>query len=148
MFYRERPKPKTDYLKYWRIIKKYVQVKHKLSSAEVDTLLFLHSENYFDRDKFQEFNQVLSWDVKRFDRLLRDGWIEVFRKNTGKYKALYQLSFKATNVVNYIYKKLEGEKLPTSHYNPMFKENSSYSDKVYRSAIIEMNKEIRKKSKE
>lgn len=145
MFYRDRPKPPKDYLKYWRVIKKYVQTKHNLSSAEVDTLLFLHSENYFDRDKFQQFNEILSWDKQRFNKLLREGWIEVFRKRTGKYKSLYQLSYKATNLVQYIYRKLEGEEMPTGNWNPMFKKGASYTDKVHRNMIIAMNKEIKSK---
>ena len=73
-----------DYLKYWRVVRYYIKSKHGLTQADLDVLLFLYSEKYFDKDKFQEFNELLSWDVKRFDKLLKDKWIEVFRKRQGK----------------------------------------------------------------
>lgn len=134
----------NDYLKYWRVIRQYIKVKYKLTQSDLDVLLFLNSEGYFDKDKFSEFNNVLSWDVGRFDKLLRDGWIEVFRKRHGKTKGLYTLSYKAKRVVTSIYKKLSGEEIPTSpSQNPIFLKNVSYSDKRYRNAIIAMNEFIR-----
>jgi len=134
----------NDYLKYWRIIRQYIKVKYKLSQSDLDVLLFLNSEGYFSKDKFLEFNRILSWDVNRFDRLKRDGWIEVFRPYKGKQKALYNLSYKSKRVITSIYKKLSGEEMPTSpSQNPMFLQNVSYSSKKYRDAIIEMNKFIR-----
>lgn len=53
---------KSDYLKYWRVIRNYVKVKYKLSQSDLDMLLFLYSESYFDRQKFKEFNAVLGWE--------------------------------------------------------------------------------------
>ena len=136
MFHRERPKPKKDYLKYWRVVKRYVMKKYDLTSAELDMILFLHSEDYFGRSKFKEFNEILSWDKRRFNKLLREGWIEMFRKRIKNDGALYQLSYKATNVINYIYRKLEGDDLPVDK----LRKDASYTDKVYRNMIIEMNK--------
>jgi len=86
---------KNDYLKYWRVIRQYVKVKYGLTQSDLDIILFLNSEGYFNKDKFEEFDRILSWEVQRFDRLLRDGWIEVFRKRQGKIKGLYTLSYKA-----------------------------------------------------
>jgi hypothetical protein len=136
MFHRERPKPRKDYLKYWRVVKRYVMKKYGLTSAELDMILFLHSEDYFGRSKFKEFNEILSWDKRRFNKLLREGWIEMFRKRIKNDGALYQLSYKATNVIHYIYRKLEGDDLPVDKLN----KDASYTDKVYRNMIIEMNK--------
>jgi len=135
---------KNDYLKYWRVIRQYVKVKYGLTQSDLDIILFLNSEGYFNKDKFEEFDRILSWEVQRFDRLLRDGWIEVFRKRQGKIKGLYTLSYKAKRVVTSIYKKLNGEELPTSpSQNPMFLKNVSYTDRRYREAIINMNESIR-----
>ena len=107
-------------------------------------LLFLYSEDIFSKAKFEEFDNLLSWDVDRFDRLLRDGWIEVFRRNPKKFKTLYGLSFKTQRVINGIYKKLSGEEIPTSQSsNPIFAKNVKFSDKVYKKMIIEMNYAIR-----
>jgi len=135
---------KSDYLKYWRVIRQFIKSKYGLTQADLDMLLFLYTEDYFSKDKFQEFNELLSWDVTRFDRLRRDKWIEVFRKHMGKRKALYTLSYKTKRMIDSLYKKLNGEEIPTSpSKNPMFKRNVKYSDKVYRNFIKEMNASIR-----
>ena len=135
---------KSDYLKYWRVIRQFIKSKYGLTQADLDMLLFLYTEDYFSKDKFQEFNELLSWDVTRFDRLRRDKWIEVFMKNMGKRKALYTLSYKTKRMIDSLYKKLNGEEIPTSpSKNPMFKRNVKYSDKVYRNFIKEMNASIR-----
>jgi hypothetical protein len=134
----------NDYLKYWRVIRYFVKAKYNLSTAELDMLLFLYSEEVFSKDKFEEFDNLLGWNVNRFDNLKRDGWIEVFRKRVGKRKALYQLSYKCQRVINLIYKRLSGEEIPTSVVNnPMFARDVKYSDKVYRNMILEMNKIIK-----
>jgi len=135
---------RDDYLKFWRVIRFYIKAKHGLTQADLDVILFLYSEKYFDRDKFDEFNELLSWDVNRFNRLLHDGWVSVFRKRTGKRKALYELSYKGTRLCLDIYRKLNGEEIPTSlSYNSMFLKNVSYSDKVYRNMIKSMNAYIK-----
>tara|TARA_R100000781_G_scaffold114216_1_gene84474 strand:+ start:1230 stop:1661 length:432 start_codon:yes stop_codon:yes gene_type:complete len=136
-----------NYLKYWRVVRYWIKAKYGLTTGELDMLLFLYSEDYFSKDKFGEFDELLSWNVNRFDKLLRDKWIEVFRKRSGKQKALYQLSYKAKRVINGIYKKLNGEEIPTSKDNPIFLRKVSYSDKVYRNFIIEMNKFIRQQQR-
>jgi hypothetical protein len=133
----------TDYLKYWRVIRYYVKAKYNISTGELDMLLFLYSEDYFSKDKFKEFDELLSWNVNRFDKLLRDGWIEVFRKRAGKTKGLYELSYKSKRMINSIYKKLNGEEIPSSEHNPIFHRNVKYTDKVYRNFIKEMNKTIK-----
>jgi|TARA_R110000737_G_scaffold68535_1_gene96715 DNA-binding MarR family transcriptional regulator len=136
--------PPNDYLKYWRVIRYFILKKYKLTTGELDVLLFLYSEKYFSKDKFNEFDELISWDVNRFDRLLRDGWVVVFRKRQGKKKALYEVSYKGRRMLGSMYKKLSGEEIPESpSVNPMFLKNVSYTDKVYRNMIIEMNKFIR-----
>jgi hypothetical protein len=133
-----------DYLKYWRVIRYFYKRKYGLGQADLDMLLFLYSESYFTKDKFTEFDELLSWDINRFERLLHDGWIVVFRKRMGARKALYELSYKGTRMITEIYKKLNGDEIPTSvSHNPVFKKNVSYADKVYRNMIISMNATIK-----
>jgi len=128
-----------DYLKFWRVINYYFKSKHGLTQADIDTILFLYSEKYFEKSKFEEFNELLSWDEKRFKRLLRDGWISVFRKRMDSRKTIYELSYKAVNMCADIYRKLNGEEIPVSlSQNSMFHKNVSYSDKVYRNMIKQM----------
>jgi len=132
--------PKMDYLKFWRVIRYFIKAKYGLSQSDLDVILFLYTESYFDKAKFKEFDRLLSWDVNRFDKLLKQGWIVVFRKGSGRRKSLYELSYKGKRVVNSIYKKLSGEEIPTTQSsNPMYAKNVSYSDKIYRQMIEEMN---------
>jgi len=132
--------PPNDYLKFWRVIRYYMKAKHGLGQADLDILLFLYSEGYFGQEKFDEFAQLVSWEVGRFKRLRKEGWIETFRTRMKNGRALYQLSYKATRLILDIYRKLNGEEIPTSlSANPMFLKNVSYNDKVYRRMILEMN---------
>ena len=129
-----------DYLKYWKVIRQYVKVKYELNQADLDMLLFLYSEKYFDKAKFDEFDALLSWDVKRFESLRERGWIVTFRTRQVGNKAIYQLSVKADYMIKSIYRKLSGEEIPVSQsQNKMFAKNVSYLDKVYQDMIRKMN---------
>ena len=135
-----------DYLKYWRVIRYFMKRKYGLSTADLDFILFLYQEERFSKDKFREFDKLLKWDVKRFERLRKDGWITVFRIKRGNRKALYEISHRGKRVADSIYKKLSGEEIPeTRNGNPMFKKNVGFSDKVYRNMIIEMNAATRQR---
>jgi hypothetical protein len=136
---------KSDYLKYWRVIRQYVKIRYEIGQADLDILLFLYSEGYFGKDKFQEFAQLVSWDVGRFDRLLKNGWIENFRKPMARKQGVYALSFKAKRMITSIYKKLDGEEIPMNgENNPMFLKKVKYTDKVYRNMIKTMNAHTKK----
>jgi hypothetical protein len=133
-----------NYLKYWRVVRQYVKVKYELNQADLDMLLFLYSESYFDKNKFEEFDSLLSWDIQRFERLRQSGWIVVFRKRVGSHRTIYQLSIKANRMIQSIYRKLSGEEIPVSNsQNKMFAKNVSHSDKVYRDMILRMNAAIK-----
>jgi|TARA_R110001592_G_scaffold183939_2_gene427673 DNA-binding MarR family transcriptional regulator len=134
----------VDYLKYWRVIRYFIKQKYGLTQAELEMLLFLRSEKYFSKDDFDEFDELLSWNKNRFEKLRQEGWIEVFRKKEGKRRVVYQLSYKAQRMITTLYKKLEGEEIPESKSsNPLFLKNVSYTDKVYRNFILKLNQSIR-----
>lgn len=133
-----------DYLKFWRVIRYFYKIKYGLNQADLDMLLFLYSEGYFGKDDFNRFDALLSWNVIRFEKLRQDGWICVFRKRRGKRKALYEISYKGKRMIGEIYKRLNGEEIPTNEsYNPLFKKDVSYTDMVYRDMITRMNETIR-----
>lgn len=135
---------KDDYLKYWRVIRQYAKVKYELSQDDLDMLLFLYSEQYFGQAKFKEFDTLLKWEAGRFKKLIKKGWIVKFRNRVGNRPSIYQLPIKTTRMIQTIYRKLNGEEIPVSStYNRMFLKNVSYTDKVYRDMIIEMNKTIK-----
>jgi DNA-binding MarR family transcriptional regulator len=136
--------PKSNYLKYWRVIRYYIKAKHGITTPELEMMLFLHSEKYFSQDKFAEFDSLISWDKNRFKRLVRDGWIQSFRVKTGNRRAVYELSRKGKLMVNSVYNYLSGKEIPTSvKTNPLFEKDVSYNDKVYRNMILQMNEFIR-----
>jgi hypothetical protein len=132
-----------DYLKYIKVIRKFIQVKYKISLGDLELLLFLRSEKYFSRLNFEEYSTLFGWEKDRFDRLRQAGWIDSFRVNKNGVRALYQLSYKAQRMITSFYKKIEGEEIPESKSsNPMFLANVPYTDKVFRHYIKKMNKVI------
>lgn len=139
---------KSDYLKYWRVIRYFIKDKYGLSQNDLDMLLFLYSEGYFKSKDFEWFNRILSWDKKRFSRLLKDGWIIYFREPRGKYAAVYELSYKCKRMIDSIYKKLNGEEIPeTTGGSHMYHKNVSYNDKRYKNFILEMNTKLKEKKR-
>lgn len=136
-----------DFLKYWRVIRYFVMRKYNVNTQELDMLLFLYSEEYFNVDKFKEFNSVLGWNKNRFNKLKKEGWIETIKPyRFGGPKALYGLSYKTLRMIGSIYDLLEGKPIPTSKSkNPIFLAKGGYSDKVYRKQILKMNEAIRQR---
>lgn len=130
---------KSDYLKYWRVVRQYIKVKYNLTQADLEMLLFLNTEPYFTKDKFREFDSIMSWEKKRFDRLNQEGWIEGSKTFRVGRRTKYSLSIRASRLVSEVYNYLEGKELPVSEgTNPMFKRNVRYTDKVYRNFISDL----------
>ena len=135
----------SDYLKYWRVVRYFIKAKYKLTQEDLDMLLFLYSEKYFDKSKFKEFNNLLGWNKNRFEKLKRQGWIDVIKPyKFGGPKALYGVSFKCAKMLDSVYDKLEGGPIPMAKSkNPIFLAQVGYSDKMYRKMIEKMNQAIR-----
>lgn len=133
-----------DYLKYWRVIRYWVKAKYGIGTPDIDMLLFLYSEDYFNKTKFKEFEELMSWDEKRFNTMLSNGYIQVWRKGYGKHTTLYELSHKGKTIARTIYRKLNGEEISeTAHLNPLFRKDASYTDKLYRNSIKKLNEFIK-----
>ena len=128
-----------DYLKYFRIIRYYIKRKYDIGLPQLEMLLFLNSEGKFSRDIYRKYDELLSWNPARFNKLLKDGWVDKFRNQKGKQKALYEVSYKTKRMIDSVYDKLEGGRIPMSHHNPMFKKKVKYTDKVYRNYIKDIN---------
>tara|TARA_R110000803_G_scaffold166807_1_gene230138 strand:- start:1708 stop:2202 length:495 start_codon:yes stop_codon:yes gene_type:complete len=147
-----RKPPEYDYLKYWRVIRYYIKARYGITTSDLDMILFLRSEGRFNRSKFNEFNEVFGWDKGRFERLLRNEWISVFRKKSGNYAsqaALYEVSYKGKRMLTAMYRKLSGEEVSINNQvNPMFLKNVGYNDKVYRNMLIEMNAFIKQQQRQ
>ena len=134
-------------MKHGRAIRYFMKIKYKVSGAELDLILFLSSEGRFSKSHFKSFNELLSWDKHRFQKLIDDKWIEIFRiydKKTNS-REVYQLSYAAKRLVTSYYDKLEGGLIAaTRTHNPMFMSRARFASKVYRNFIKEMNKETLK----
>lgn len=136
-----RNKPRR-YLKFWRVIRYFVTRKYGITPADLDMLLFLHGEGYFKRQQFDDFDSLVGWDNGRFNRLLKEGWIEIFRPKEGNLATIYTMSSKGNAMVQTTYDYLEGKSLPVSYEGNPFKnkkKNISFTDKVYRNFIRDMN---------
>jgi hypothetical protein len=139
-----RKQPTNDYLKYWKVVKYWVKRKYTISSGDLDLLLFLYSEHLFNKTKFEEFNELMSWDSNRFYRLIKEGWIHKWREKKGKQAALYELTYAGKRMIDNVYKKLNGEKFSESYVNnPIFKHDVKFRDKVYRNYMKKINQENR-----
>jgi len=137
-------KPGYDYMKYWRVIRYWAKAKDKIGTPYIDMLFFLYSEQIFKKPKFKELEECMSWDESRIHRLVKEGWIHIWRKRGVGEATLYELSYKGKRLVTSMYQKLNGEEIGESpSMNPLFRHDASYMDKVYRNMIVEMNEFIR-----
>jgi hypothetical protein len=138
--------PKSDYLKYWKVVKQWAKAKYNMNTADIEMMLFLYSEGLFTLKQFEEYNEIMSWDKNRFYNLLNDKLIIVWRKRKGNQSTLYELGFSGKRICATIYKKLNQEEVISEEVrrNPMFRKSADYSDKVYRKMIKKMNLETKK----
>lgn len=140
----DRKVPEFDFLKYWRAIKYWACRKYNLKSGDLDLLLFLYSEMYFDKEKFEEFNNLLPWNRNRMKEMMDAGWIHAWREKKGHERPLYEITSKARAAITNIYKKVNRQEISESRTtNPMWYTDVKYADKVYRNFIKKMNIRIR-----
>ena len=131
-------------LKHYRIIGKWVSKTCDLKEADLELLFYLDAINFFTKQDFKDGTHSYSWDNRRWNRLLKDGWIVVWRnrnRTTQKYN-IYKVSMKGKHLLNRIYRIMLGEEdIPeTENSNKIMKRNS-YMDKVLSVAIKNVNKD-------
>ena len=99
--------------------------------------------DYFTKNDFIEGTYSYSWDNRRWNRLLKEGWIVVWRKRnrtTQKYH-IYKVSFKCKQLISRMYRMMLGEEdIPVSRRNSIMS-GKSYTDKVLKRAIEIVNKD-------
>ena len=88
-----------DFMKYWRVVRKWAYIKYGLSVPKLEMLLFLYSEGKFSKTQFDEYKQIFSFDTKWFERLREQGYIVKWRNQSNGEKALYCLSVQAIGIV-------------------------------------------------
>jgi len=130
-------------LKYYRIIRRWACKQNKLKDADLELLIYLDCKGLFTREDFINGVYTYTWDKHRWERLRRDGWIDVWKERNrrdSKY-AVYKTSLKTKILINRMYKIMLGqEDIPVTESNVYYK-NKSYSDKVMNKAIDDMIKD-------
>lgn len=129
--------------KYYRLVRKWACKTYGLSDAELELLIYLDCVGHFTRDEFKKGAYIYYWDKKRWDRLRKAGFIDVFRQRnhtTIKY-TIFKVSQRCKLMISRIYRILLGsEDLPVS-VRSVFYKNETYTDKVMNKAIDDMLKD-------
>lgn len=144
-----RKEPRHDFLKHLRVARNWIKKNHGVNLPELEMLLFLYSEKLFTRTQFYQHAKIYSWNRKWLTELQEKGWITQWRKpNTYKAEAaLYTLSQSCKMMISNFYRQLAWDKIyaETDQNNVIFKKTPSFSDKVYKRATLDVNKEIRER---
>jgi len=131
-------------LKHYRIIRKWACKNNNLTDADLEVLIYLDCMDLFSKYDFEQGVYSYSWDNRRWGRLLKDGWIVVWRhrnRTTQKYN-IYKVSFKCKQLIMRIYRIMLGEDdIPTSARRNKLIAGDTYTDKVMTQAIYNVNKD-------
>jgi hypothetical protein len=129
--------------KYYRLVRKWACKTYDILDADLELLIYLDCKKYFTRNDFIEGTYTYAWDKDRWERLRRDGWIDVWRhrnRTTIKY-SVFTTSTKAKRLITRMYNVMLGEEdLPVGGRSKFYK-NKTYTDKVYNKAIDDMIKD-------
>lgn len=130
-------------MKHYRIIRKWACRNNNLNDADLELLIYLDCIDMFRKKDFEDGAYSYSWDNRRWNRLLKQGWIVVWRhrnRTTQKYH-IYKTSIKCKHLIKRIYRMMLGkEDIPTSDSNSIIRGNT-YTDKVLTKAIYNVNKD-------
>ena len=131
-------------MKHYRIIRKWACKNNDLNDADVELLIYLDCIGFFNKKDFEMGVYSYSWDNRRWNRLLKEGWIVVWRhrNRTTQLHHLYQVSFKCKQLIQRVYRIMLGEEdLPISKRRNKLIAGDSYTDKVMTKAIYNVNKD-------
>ena len=127
-------------LKHYRIIRKWACKTCNLKEAALELLIYLDAVDFFTKNDFKKGTYSYSWDNRRWNRLLKEGWIYVWRernRTTQKYN-IYKVSVKCKQLISRMYRIMLGEEdMPTKK----FENNKRYIYKVTNKAIDYVNKD-------
>tara|TARA_R110000764_G_scaffold235506_1_gene330101 strand:- start:307 stop:750 length:444 start_codon:yes stop_codon:yes gene_type:complete len=131
-------------LKHYRIIRKWACRNNDLNDADLELLIYLDCVDLFTKKDFMDGSYSYSWDKRRWDRLLKEEWVQVWRKRnrtTQKYH-IYKVSFKCKQLIQRMYRIMLGhEDIPTSTKRNSIMKGNTYTDKVLITSINNVNKD-------
>ncbi len=135
---------RLNLLKHYRIIRKWACKNYELNDADLELLIYFDCMDLFTREDFKIGTYSYSWDNRRWNRLLKEGWITVWRKHnrtTQKYN-IYKVSFKCKQLISRMYRIMLGiEDIPTSLHRNKIMKGKTYMDKVMITSINNVNKD-------
>jgi len=131
-------------LKHYRIIRKWACKNNDLNDADLELLIYFDCMDLFTKHDFEIGTYSYSWDNRRWNRLLKNDWIVVWRnrnRTTQKYN-IYKVSFKCKQLISRMYRIMLGEDdIPQSERRNKLIKGDSYTDKVLTQAIYNVNKD-------
>ena len=129
-------------LKHYRIIRRWASRNNDLKDADLELLIFLASMGLFTNHDFEKGTYSYSWDNRRWNRLLKNDWIVVWRhrnRTTQKYN-IYKVSFKGQQLISRIYRIMLGEEdIPSSVRRNKIMKGETYMDRVLQTSIKYVN---------
>jgi hypothetical protein len=135
---------RLNILKHYRIIRKWACRNNNLNDADLELLIYLDCIDLFTKKDFEDGSYSYSWDNRRWNRLLKEGWIVVWRernRTTQKYN-IYKVSFKCKQLIQRVYRIMLGEEdIPTSERRNKIMKGKTYMDKVLITSINNVNKD-------
>jgi hypothetical protein len=130
--------------KHYRIIRKWASKNNNLNEPDLELLIYLDCIELFTKIDFKEGSYSYSWDNRRWNRLLKDGWIKVWRERnrTSQKYNIYTVTFKSKRLINTIYKIILGEiDIPISKRRNKIMLGKTYTEKVLQKSIHNVNKD-------
>ena len=131
-------------MKHYRVIRKWACKNNDLTDSELELLIYLDCIDLFTIKDFQAGTYAYSWNNRRWNKLIQDDWIVVWRhrnRTTQKYN-IYKVSFKGKQLIQRIYRIMLGEEdIPTSERRNSIMKGKSYIDKVLQTSIYNVNKD-------
>jgi len=128
-------------LKHYRIIRKWACKNNDLTDADLELLIYLDCMDFFTKQDFKIGTYAYSWNNRRWNDLLKNGWIVVWRERdyvTRKYN-IYKVSFKCKQLISKMYRIMLGkEDIPTSRRNTLMN-GKTYTNTVSIVAIENAN---------
>tara|TARA_A100001391_G_C4999752_1_gene260449 strand:+ start:486 stop:929 length:444 start_codon:yes stop_codon:yes gene_type:complete len=129
-------------LKHYRIIRKWACKNNNLTDSELELLIYLDCMDMFSKHDFEIGTYSYSWNNRRWNKLLQEGWIVVWRHNnrkTQKYN-IYKVSFKCKQLIQRVYRIMLGEEdIPTSERRNKIMKGKTYMDRVLQTSIHNVN---------
>ena len=129
-------------LKHYRIVRKWACKTCDIKDADLELLIYLDAIEHFSKQDFKTGTYSYSWDNRRWNRLLKEGWIIVWRernRTTQKYN-IYKVSFKCKQLISRMYRIMLGEEdIPTTERSNIIMKKKTYIDKVLSHSILNLN---------